>query len=78
MKRTSTLIAAITLALIATPTLAEQKDTPLVEAQELDQQPTGSIEPCKRVGLFGSRCDNTTATEKSTYPTAPVMPQFGI
>lgn len=78
MKRTSTLIAAITLAFIATPTLAEQKDTPLVETQQLDQQPTGSIEACERVGLFASPCDNTTANGKNTYPTAPVMPQFGI
>lgn len=78
MKRTTTLFAAIALAFIATPTLAEKSETPLVENQKLDHQPTGSIEPCNRLGLFAGLCNSTNATGKKVYPDAPVMPQFGI
>lgn len=78
MKRTTTLIAAIVTSLIATPSFAGQVEEPTVQTQQLDRQPTGSIEPCERTGLFSSACDQAPVLSRKQYPEAPAMPQFGI
>lgn len=78
MKRTTTLIAAITMSLIAAPSFADQVETPIVETQKLDQQATGSIQPCERTGLFSTSCEATPSLTGKKYPEAPAMPQFGI
>lgn len=78
MKHTSALFAALAVALVATPTFAQQAQTTTVKTQELDHQPTGSIEPCKRFGLFSAPCDSESTTTPKHYPEAPSMPQFGL
>ncbi|MGB7431612.1 MAG: hypothetical protein WA921_04000 [Ahrensia sp.] len=78
MKRTTTLIAAIVASIIATPSLADQTQTPKVQTEKLDQQVTGSIDTCQPTGLFSSSCDTAGNLTGKKFPEAPALPQYGI